>query len=46
MHLKRDQISVILSKLSPSQSNNLLAKEQLEKALLEYYVRRHDERIF
>lgn len=43
MHLKRDQINQIISKLKDYKgSNNMITKDKLEKGLLDYYVRRHD----
>lgn len=45
MGLKRDQISTIISRIADDKiTNNCMSAETLERALLDNYMRKHDEK--
>lgn len=46
MQLKRQQITIILSRVKDEKiMNNCISAETLEKCVLQYYIRKHDEKI-
>ncbi len=47
MHIKRQQIDQILGRIKDDDkiSNNIISKDKLQKAILDYHVRKHDDKI-